>query len=110
MSEETLHPLEFQLFKETFIQLRVESNIAGGGDGVQTRTDLEEAFANGWRPPQQFGLWLRSRQHLPLAKTLEVTTQDGDVFWVPVEIKSDDYRITQKEAEELAVQRNYRLD
>lgn len=110
MSDETLHPLEFQLFKETFIQLRVEGNIAAGGDGVQTRIDLEEAFSQGWRPPQQFGLWLRSRANLPLAKAVEITTPDGDVFWMPVEVKSVDFRITKEEAEGLAFQRNYRLD
>lgn len=109
MVDESQYPLEFELFKEAFIQLRVNNDIANGGDGVQVRADVTAAFASGWRPPHAFDVWVLGRSNLKVAKAIEVTTSDG-TFWQPVVLIHGDFRITKEEAEALAVARGYRLE
>jgi len=103
------YPLEFALFRDAFIQLRVDNAVAAGGDGEAVRAQLVQAFAEGFNPPQQFETWLRGRASMKVAKAVEVTTAEG-TFWQPVVVTPGDFRITKAEAEALAVARGFRLE
>lgn len=109
MSLETDFPAEFAQFKKAFIQMRVDHDIANGGDGVQVGIDVTDAFAQGWRPPQGFEMWLIARENLKRAQVAEVTVPDG-TFFMPFEVDTGDFRITREEAEELAFRSGYRLN
>lgn len=109
MVDESLYPLEFARFRETFIQMRVDNTVSQGGDGDAVRAELNVAFDSGWRPPQQFEMWLKGRKHLPLTKVVQINTQNGN-FWVPLHVNEGDFRITKEEAENLAFNNGYRFN
>ena len=108
MIDEAQYPKEFQRFKSEFVQMRVDTAVATGGDGEATRIAVEQAFAEGWRPPQQFEMWIRGRANLPLVSLLTYVTYHG-TKWT---YKGGQAPLvdTQQEAEDLAFKAGFRLE
>lgn len=109
MIDESLYPLEFARFRENFIQMRVDNTVANGGDGEAARIALNEAFDSGWRPPQQFEMWLRARKNLPLAKVVSLQTPYG-LRWTHFEVNENEFRLSEDEASDLAFNAGYRFE
>lgn len=108
MINEALYPIEFRLFRASFIQMRVNNTIINGGDPVKTEADLNAAFDQGWRPPQQFEMWVRGRSNNPLAFLKSVPAEDGEL-WCNVDEEWIMYP-TKEEAEQAAFTKGYRLN
>lgn len=109
MVNEALYPLEFEKFKEEFINMRVENDIAAGGDGVQVRIDVTDAFNQGWRPPHGLDMWIRARKYMKRVVAVEVQTSSGP-FWQPLVVNSDLFRVTKGEVEDVAFDEGFRLE